>query len=42
MRVGVLAIQGAFIEHEQAFERAGHIVSEIRQARKSNRSSSNI
>ena len=33
MRVGVLAIQGAFIEHEQAFERAGHIVSEIRQPR---------
>jgi 5'-phosphate synthase pdxT subunit len=33
MRVGVLAIQGAFIEHEQAFEHAGHIVSEIRQPR---------
>ncbi|MBQ9816886.1 MAG: pyridoxal 5'-phosphate synthase glutaminase subunit PdxT [Proteobacteria bacterium] len=33
MRVGVLAIQGAFIEHERAFERAGHIVSEIRQSK---------
>ena len=32
MRVGVLAVQGAFIEHEHAFARAGHVVSEIRQA----------
>lgn len=33
MRVGVLAVQGAFIEHERAFERAGHVVSEIRQSK---------
>lgn len=33
MRVGVISVQGAFIEHEKAFESAGHIVSEIRQAR---------
>ncbi|MBQ8036747.1 MAG: pyridoxal 5'-phosphate synthase glutaminase subunit PdxT [Proteobacteria bacterium] len=32
-RVGVLAVQGAFIEHEQAFERAGFDVIEIRQIR---------
>ena len=31
MNVGVLAIQGAFIEHEKAFEHAGHTVFEIRQ-----------
>jgi len=31
--VGVLAVQGAFIEHEHAFERAGFKVSEIRQLR---------
>ncbi|MBR4986910.1 MAG: pyridoxal 5'-phosphate synthase glutaminase subunit PdxT [Proteobacteria bacterium] len=31
-RVGVLAVQGAFIEHEQAFERAGFEAVEIRQA----------
>ncbi|MBQ9242985.1 MAG: pyridoxal 5'-phosphate synthase glutaminase subunit PdxT [Proteobacteria bacterium] len=30
-RVGVLAVQGAFIEHEQAFERAGFDAVEIRQ-----------
>ena len=31
MRIGVLAVQGAFIEHELAFQRAGHEVFEIRQ-----------
>lgn len=30
-RIGVLAVQGAFIEHRQAFERAGCEVCEIRQ-----------
>lgn len=30
-RVGVLAVQGAFIEHEQAFARAGFETVEIRQ-----------
>lgn len=30
-RIGVLAVQGAFIEHVQAFRRAGHDVFEIRQ-----------
>lgn len=33
MRIGVLAVQGAFIEHEIAFSRAGHDVFEIRQLR---------
>ena len=33
MRVGVLAVQGAFIEHENAFKRAGHTVFELRQAK---------
>lgn len=33
MRVGVLAVQGAFVEHEAAFRRAGHEVFEIRQRR---------
>ena len=33
MRVAVLAVQGAFIEHEKAFADAGHTVSEIRQPR---------
>ncbi len=30
-RIGVLAVQGAFIEHRQTFERAGCEVCEIRQ-----------
>ncbi len=33
MRIGVLAVQGSFIEHEQSFARAGHDVFEIRQRR---------
>ncbi len=33
LHVGVLAVQGAFIEHEHAFKRAGYDVSEIRQLR---------
>lgn len=32
-RIGILAVQGAFIEHRQAFERAGCEVIEIRQKR---------
>ncbi len=32
-RIGVLAVQGAFIEHVHAFRRAGHEVFEIRQLR---------
>lgn len=32
-QVGVLAVQGAFIEHAHAFERAGFDVREIRQRR---------
>lgn len=31
MRVGVLALQGAFIEHELYYKRLGHEVFEIRQ-----------
>lgn len=33
LRIGVLAVQGAFIEHVHAFQRAGHEVFEIRQLR---------
>lgn len=31
MRIGVLAVQGAFIEHEHIIEKIGHEVVEIRQ-----------
>ncbi|MBQ1266146.1 MAG: pyridoxal 5'-phosphate synthase glutaminase subunit PdxT [Proteobacteria bacterium] len=33
MRVGLLALQGAFIEHGHAFQAAGHDVFEIRQTK---------
>ena len=33
MQIGVLAVQGAFIEHERAFRKAGADVFEIRQLR---------
>ena len=31
MKIGVLAVQGAFIEHEHIIEKIGHEVVEIRQ-----------
>ena len=31
MKIGVLAVQGAFIEHEHIIEKIGHEVIEIRQ-----------
>lgn len=33
MKIGVLALQGAFLEHEQMFHRLGVESVEIRQAR---------
>lgn len=34
MKIGVLAVQGAFIEHEHIIEKIGHEVVEIRQKKK--------
>lgn len=31
MKIGVLAVQGAFIEHEHMIEKIGHTAIEIRQ-----------
>ena len=31
MKIGVLAVQGAFIEHEHIIEKIGHEIVEIRQ-----------
>ena len=31
MKIGVLAVQGAFIEHEHMIEEIGHTAIEIRQ-----------
>ena len=33
MKIGVLAVQGAFIEHEKMIEALGHEAFEIRQKR---------